>query len=264
VETARTFGDQLREWRQRRHLSQLALATDVSISARHLSFVETGRSLPSRAMVLRLVERLSVPLRERNTLLTAAGFAPLYAVRPLSDPELVAARTAVDAILKGHEPYPAVLVDRYWNLVAANGAASVLMAGIDACLRTPPVNVLRVSLHPGGLAARIENLTQWRAHVLARLRRDLDLTGDPKLAELMQELRSYPGRGGSEEDAEAVVRELVVPLRLRTAAGVLSLFSTTTVFGTAVEVTLSELVLEAFYPADEITGELLKRAAAAG
>jgi hypothetical protein len=138
------------------------------------------------------------------------------------------------------------------------------MAGIDACLRTPPVNVVRVSLHPGGLAAPIENLTQWRAHVLARLRRDLDLTGDPKLAELMQELRSYPGHGGSEDDAEAVVRELVVPLRLRTAAGVLSLFSTTTVFGTAVEVTLSELVLEAFYPADEITGELLKRAAAAG
>lgn len=215
-------------------------------------------------MVLRLVERLGIPLRERNTLLTAAGFAPLYAVRPLSDPELGAALTAVDAILQGHEPYPAVLVDRYWNLVAANGAASLLMAGIDACLTTPPVNVLRVSLHPDGLAPRIENLAQWRAHLLARLRRDLDLTGDPKLAELMQELRSYAGHAGSQGDAETVVRELVVPLRLRTAAGVLSLFSTTTIFGTAAEVTLSELVLEAFYPADEITGELLKRAAAAG
>jgi transcriptional regulator with XRE-family HTH domain len=253
------FGTQLRDWRRRRHLSQLELGTALDVSARHLSFVETGRSQPSRAMVLKLAEHLDVPLRERNALLVAAGYAPMYATRPLSDPALDAARAAVDLILAGHEPYPAVLVDRHWCLVNANRAATSFFAGVDARLLVPPVNVLRVTLHPGGLAPRIENLAQWRAHVLARLARDLELTADPTLAALLAELRALPG--GEETLAESGHASVVVPIRLHSPAGTLSMFSTTTVFGTAVEVTLSELVLEAFYPADELTANALRRAA---
>jgi transcriptional regulator with XRE-family HTH domain len=265
MEKQRTFGDQLRDWRQRRHLSQLDLAADVNISTRHLSFVETGRSQPSRAMVLRLAERLEVPLRERNALLTAAGFAPMYAARPLSDPALSSARAAVDLILTAHEPYPALLVDRHWTLVAANRAVTPLMAGLDPSLLAPPVNVLRATLHPGGFAPRIVNLAQWRAHALARVSRDVELTADPVLAELLKELRAYPaGDSGSPgENGEVQFPGVVIPIKLRTDAGVLSMFSTTTVFGTATEVTLSELVLEAFYPADEATAAILRMAAAA-
>lgn len=256
------FGDQLRDWRQRRHLSQLDLATELQISARHLSFVETGRSQPSRAMVLKLAESLEVPLRERNALLLAAGFAPMYASRPLSDPALSAARQAVDLILNGHEPYPALLVDRHWTLLAANRAAHGFFSDVDRTLLAPPVNVLRVSLHPGGLAPRIENLAQWRTHVLARLARDVDLTADPALAQLAAELRGYPG--GEEQEPDPGFGGVVVPLQYRSAAGVLSMFSTTTVFGTAVEVTLSELMLEAFYPADDFTCGALRKFAASG
>jgi transcriptional regulator with XRE-family HTH domain len=262
MEKPRPFGDQLRDWRQRRHLSQLDLAADVNISTRHLSFVETGRSQPSRAMVLRLAERLNVPYRERNALLTAAGYAPMYAVRPLSDPALAAARAAVDLILNGHEPYPALLVDRHWTMLATNRAAGAFLVGIDESLLTPPVNALRLSLHPKGLAPRIENLAQWRAHLLARVARDLDITADPLLDELLKELRSYGDDGhGAAEHADPQFPDVVVPLKLRTDAGVLSCFSTTTVFGTATEVTLSELVLEAFYPADEQTAEMLRKMA---
>lgn len=265
MDKARPFGEQLREWRQRRHLSQLDLAAEVDISTRHLSFVETGRSQPSRAMVLRLAERLNVPFRERNALLTAAGFAPMYPTRSLSDPELSAARAAVDLILSGHEPYPAMLVDRHWNLVATNRAVAPLLAGIDESLMTPPVNTLRVTLHPKGLASQIENLPQWRAHLLARVARDLELTADPVLAELLQELRSYE-TGNSKAHAEypePPFPDVVLPLKMRTDAGVLSFFSTTTVFGSAVEVTLSELMLEALYPADEKTAEVLRKMAPA-
>ena len=253
----RAVGDQLRDWRQRRHLSQLELATELQISSRHLSFVETGRSQPSRAMVLRLAESLGVPLRERNALLVAAGYAPLYASRPLSDPALGAARRAVDLILNGHEPYPALLVDRHWTLIAANKAAHGFFAGIDRAMLAPPVNVLRVTLHPGGLAPRIVNLAQWRGHVLARLARDLELTADPTLADLITELRGFPG--GVEQEPDPAFGGVVVPLQLRSEAGVLSMFSTTTVFGTAVEVTLSELMLEAFYPADDFTTSVLRQ-----
>ena len=256
-----TFGDQLRDWRQRRHLSQLELAAEVEMSTRHLSFVETGRSQPSRAMVLRLAERLNVPIRERNALLTAAGFAPMYAVRPLSDPALGAARAAVDLILSGHEPYPALLVDRHWTMLASNRAVAPLCAGVDESLLQPPINCLRLTLHPKGLAPRVENLPQWRAHLLARVARDLEITADPALAELLTELRSY-GDDDEHASTEPHIPEVVVPLTLRTEAGVLSLFSTTTVFGTAVEVTLSELMLEAFYPADERTGEILRHLSA--
>jgi transcriptional regulator with XRE-family HTH domain len=260
MEKHRPFGDQLRDWRQRRHLSQLDLAGDVNISTRHLSFVETGRSQPSRAMVLRLAERLNVPFRERNALLIAAGFAPMYAALPLSDPALGAARAAVDLILTGHEPYPAMLVDRHWTLLATNRAVAPFMVDIAPSLLTPPVNALRLTLHPKGIAPRIENLAQWRAHLLARVARDFEITADPILAELLQELRAYGGNG-AEEHAELQTPEVVVPLKLRTDAGVLSCFSTTTVFGTAVEVTLSELVLEAFYPADAQTAEILRKMA---
>ncbi len=265
MEKPRSFGDRLRDWRQRRHLSQLDLAAEVNISTRHLSFVETGRSQPSRAMVLRLAERLNVPFRERNALLTAAGFAPMYASRPLSDPALSVARAAVDQILSGHEPYPAMLVDRHWNLVATNRALGPLLAGIDESLLAAPVNTLRLTLHPKGLAPRIENLAQWRAHLLARVARDLELTADPTLAELLKELRAYDvGTSGASADyAEPPFPDVVLPLKMRTEAGVLSFFSTSTVFGSAVEVTLSELVLEALYPADEMTAEVLRKMAPA-
>ena len=262
MQKPRTFGDQLRDWRLRRRLSQLDLSATVNISTRHLSFIETGRSQPSRAMALRLAERLNVPFRERNALLTAAGFAPMYAVRSLSDPALSSARVAVEAILRGHEPYPALLVDRHWTLLATNNAVALLLAGVDQSLLKPPVNGLRLTLHPQGLAPRIENLSQWRAHLLVRVARDLEITADPVLADLQEELRSYgESERASDELAEPQAPEVVVPLKLRTEAGTISLFSTTTVFGTAVEVTLSELALEAFYPADEETAEILRGAA---
>jgi transcriptional regulator with XRE-family HTH domain len=256
----RAFGEHLRDWRQRRRLSQLELATELQMSSRHLSFVETGRSQPSRAMVLKLAESLEVPLRERNQLLVAAGFAPLYASRPLSDPALGAARKAVDLVLNGHEPYPALLVDRHWTLISANAAAMQFFTKVDPALLVAPINVMRVSLHPGGLAPRIVNLAQWRTHVLARLARDIEVTADATLAGLLTEIRGYPG--GEEREPHPEFAGVVVPLRYQSEAGVLSMFSTTTVFGTAVEVTLSELMLEAFYPADEFTYQVLSHCGA--
>jgi hypothetical protein len=210
-------------------------------------------------MVLKLSESLDVPLRERNALLIAAGYAPMYGALPLTDPSMSAARAAVEMILTGHEPYPALLVDRHWTLVSANRAAQRFLAGIAPALLEPPANVLRATLHPEGFMKRIENLPQWRTHVLARLARDLELTADPALAALLAELREYPG---GEEPVETEPLGVVVPMRIRSEAGTLSLFSTTTVFGTAVEVTLSELVLEAMYPADEFTKNVLRQLAA--
>jgi transcriptional regulator with XRE-family HTH domain len=262
-----SVGDLLREWRQRRRMSQLDLALEADISTRHLSFVETGRAQPSREMVLNLAERLEVPLRERNVLLVAAGFAPVFAERPLDDPALEVARKAVDLVLAGHEPYPALAVDRRWTLVAANSAVQRLITSADAALLTPPVNVLRLSLHPQGLAPRIANLGEWRAHLLARLHRQIETSGDPALADLLRELAAYPVRersrqtraGGTQHDYGGVV----VPIQLVADAGVLSFFSTTTVFGTPLDITLSELALEAFFPADEATAQALRSSAAA-
>jgi transcriptional regulator with XRE-family HTH domain len=252
-------GDLLREWRQRRRMSQLDFASDAEISTRHLSFLETGRSQPSRDMILKLAERLDVPLRERNLLLTAAGYAPLFPQRKLDDPKLQSAREAVELVLKGHEPMPAIAIDRHWTMVAANGAVQPLLAGIAPALLNPPVNVLRLSLHPDGLAPRIENLSEWREHLFERLRRQIDLTADPVLIELLDELRGYPnlaaGRPGRSVDYAGVV----VPLRLRTEHGMLSFFSTTTVFGTPIDVTLSELAIESFFPADAETSAALRR-----
>ena len=255
-----TFGAQLREWRQRRRLSQLDLAGDADVSTRHLSFVETGRAMPSREMVLRLADRLEVPLRERNRLLTAAGFAPMYAERSLDDPALKAAREAVELVLKGHEPYPALAVDRHWSLVSYNRSVLPLLAGAAPALMQAPINVLRLSLHPDGLAPRIVNLAQWRAHLLARLRQQVIASADPVLAALADELRGYPAPS-DDASHDSIEASVVVPLVLHTPAGTLSFISTTTVFGTPVDVTLSELALETFFPADAATAALLHAAA---
>jgi transcriptional regulator with XRE-family HTH domain len=253
-----TFGAQLREWRQRRRLSQLDLAGEADVSTRHLSFVETGRSMPSREMVLRLADRLEVPLRERNRLLTAAGFAPMYGERRLDDPALKAAREAVELVLKGHEPYPALAIDRHWSLVSYNRAVLPLLAGVAPALLEAPINVLRLSLHPDGLAPRIINLAQWRAHLLARLRQQVTVSADPVLAALADELRAYPAP--TDDAHDSVEAGVVVPLVLQTPVGRLSFISTTTVFGTPVDITLSELALEAFFPADAATAAALNAA----
>jgi transcriptional regulator with XRE-family HTH domain len=254
--SAQSVGVLLRGWRQRRRLSQLELALGADVSARHVSFIETGRSVPSREMVMHLAQRLDVPLRERNALLLAAGYAPAFRERGLSDPALASARQAVDLLLAGHEPYPAIAVDRHWSLLASNCAASRLLAGVAPALLQPPVNVLRVSLHPDGIAPRIANLAEWRGHLLGRLAHQVDVTGDPVLADLLQELRAYPvPPGPAMTDVDSGV---VIPLRLTTPAGTLRLISTTTVFGTPVEVTLSELALETFFPADAASAALLR------
>jgi transcriptional regulator with XRE-family HTH domain len=255
----RAFGEYLRHWRQHRRLSQLDLAQEADISARHLSFVETGRSLPSREMVLRLAARLDVPLRERNALLVAAGYAPMYRERPLDDPALSAARQAVELILKSHEPYPALAVDRHWNLLASNRMLPHLLAGVDPALLQGHVNVLRLSLHPKGLAPRIVNLDQWRSHLFERLRQQIHATGDPVLVQLMEELRGYPISEGAQVHIEGEHSGVVMPFQFRSSVGVLSFISTTTVFGTPVDVTLQELALETFFPADERTGEVLRQ-----
>jgi transcriptional regulator with XRE-family HTH domain len=255
-------GDLLREWRQRRRLSQLDLACEADISTKHLSFVESGRARPSRDMVMHLAERLDVPLRERNVLLVAAGFAPVFKERKLSDPALAAQRQAIELVLKAHEPYPALAIDRHWTMISANAMVPQLLAGIDAALLTPPVNVLRLSLHPGGLAPRTANLAQWRAHLLERLRRQVEVSADPTLAELLAELRALPAPSQTTQrrapEAKQDMDSVVVPFQLATDAGTLSFFSTTTVFGTPVDITLSELAVEAFFPADAATAEALR------
>lgn len=251
------FGPMLKDWRQRRRLSQLDLAMEAEVSQRHLSFVESGKARPSREMVLRLSEHLAVPLRARNALLVAAGHAPEYGERDL--PALGAAMEAVRTILAAHEPWPALAVDRHWKLVAANAVAMRLMDGVGPTLLGPPANVLRISLHPDGLAPRIANLRAWRIHVLDRLRRDVAASADAGLIALMEEIARYPG--GSDAPPNAAAREagmIATPLRLRIPGGELSLLSATTVFGTATEVQLAELTLETFFPADGETAAALR------
>lgn len=255
------FGERLRHWRQHRRLSQLDLAHAAEVSTRHLSCVETGRASPSRDMVLRLAHRLEVPLRERNALLVAAGYAPMYRERPLDAPEMDDARAAVQRILDCHEPWPALALDRHWNLVMHNRLVPLLLAGVAPELLTPPVNVLRLSLHPRGLAPRIANLGQWRDHLLERLRQQIHLSGDPVLAALLQELRAQP----MPEESPRLQGEhlgVLMPFHFVTEAGVLNLVSTTTVFGSPVDVTLQELALETFFPADEATAQALRALAA--
>ena len=249
-------GALLRDWRRRRHMSQLDLALEANVSARHLSFIETGRSRPSAEMVAHLAEQLDVPLRERNQLLLAAGYAPAYGQRGLDEPEMGPIRETLDRVLEGHEPYPAVVVDRHWGMLAANSAIGLLTEGVAAHLLEPPVNVLRVSLHPEGVAPRIVNLGEWRAHILDRLGRQAVSTGDPALAALHEELAAYPGgQPGHAPDLDA--GSIAVPLRLRHGDGELAFISTATTFGTAVDITVSELTIESFFPADAATAAFL-------
>lgn len=250
-------GTMLRDWRRRRRLSQLDLALEAGISTRHLSFVETGRSRPSAEMLVLLAEHLEIPLRDRNQLLLAGGYAPAYGQRDLDDPALEPVRAAIDAVLGGHEPHPAVVVDRHWGMVAANRAIGVLTAGVAPSLLEPPVNVLRLGLHPEGLAPRIANLGEWRAHLLDRLGREAVATGDPALAALHDELASYP-RGEVGAAPDLLAGEIAVPLRLRHEGGELAFISTVTTFGTAVDITVSELSIEAFYPADPETAAYVR------
>lgn len=252
---SQTAGALLRQWRQRRRLSQLDLACEAEISTRHLSFVETGRSHPSREMLLHLAEQLEIPLRERNRLLGAAGYAPLYSQHELTDQALSTARQAIEQLLKAHEPYPALAIDRQWNLLAANASVGPFLAGVPDFLLGPPLNVLRLSLHPEGLAPRIINLGQWRAHLLMRLQRDAEISGDAGLHELLEELRGYPA---PDAPSEPVSEAVLMPVLLQTESGVLSLISTTTVFGTPNDVTLAELALETFFPSDAFSTDYLR------
>ena len=258
------IGNLIREWRTKRRMSQLDLASEAEISQRHLSFVESGRSAPSREMVMHLAEMLEIPLRERNHMLLAAGFAPAFSERSITDPTLSPALDAVNLVLRGHEPNPAIAVDRHWNMISANNAIGPFLAAVsEASLLTPPVNVYRLSLHPKGLAPFIANLNEWRSHLIDRLRRQNDAVADPVLIELEKEVSAYPGaaRGGPaiiHKDQAAIA----VPLRLKMGGDVLSFISTITVFGTPLDVTLSELAVESFFPADQRTAELLRAMAA--
>jgi len=258
----RPIGDLIREWRQRRRLSQLDLACDAEISTKHLSFLETGRSVPSHEMLLHLSDRMAIPLRERNVMLRAAGFAPTYQERSLDDPAFHSARQSIDLILRMHDPNPALAVDRHWTMAAANRAVGGLIAGVDPMLLAPPVNVIRLSLHPAGLAPRIINLVEWRHHIIVRLRRQIETTGDSVLADLVEEVRDYPLPPGPAGKAKPRDHGMVaVPFQLATVHGPLSFFSTTTVFGTPVDITLSELAIEAFFPADQATVAIMRQLA---
>src|SRR5215213_4258947 len=245
--TPARVGSLLRDWRLRRRLSQLDLALEAGVSARHVSFVETGRARPSPEMVLHLAEQLDVPLRDRNGLLLAAGYAPVYEERDLEAPDMESVRTALELVLRGHEPYPAAVVDRSWELIQGNRGIGLLIDGVDPELLAPPVNVLRVSLHPDGMAPRIANLADWRAHLLERLRRQIAATGDPSLRTLLGELESYPAP--QPDGAPGDLADGCVPPRLHTPHGDLSFISTIATFGTAVDITVAELAIESFFPA---------------
>jgi transcriptional regulator with XRE-family HTH domain len=251
-------GDLLREWRERRRLSQLELSIQANISTRHLSFVETGRSRPSSDMILRLSEHLDVPFRDRNRLLLAGGYAPVYAETGLGTPQMSAVAAAIRKVLAGHEPYPAVVVDRRWNLLDANAGISLFTQTAAPGLLAPPLNVLRFSLHPEGLAPRIVNLGEWRAHLLARLRRQAALTADPELHALHEELRGYPCDQPVPEVELPGPGDVVAPLHIRADGHELAFFSITAVFGTPLDITIAEIAIESFFPADPRTAEFLR------
>lgn len=254
-------GALLRQWRERRRLSQLALADEAEVSTRHLSCVETGRARPSRELVLHLAEHLDVPLRARNELLLAAGYAPVYGQTDLEAPELAPVRDALDLVLRHHEPFPALVVDRHWDLVRGNAGLGLLLSVLDPAVLAPPVNVLRLSLRPDGLAPHLEDFGAYSAHVLSLLRREAELSGDPVLRALHAELSGLPGVGRALPVTEPVGP--VLPLVLRTPYGRLSFFTTVARFGTASDVTLAELQVESFFPADAGTAERVRAAAAA-
>ncbi len=256
-------GAMLRDWRQDRRRSQMDLSIDVGVSTRHLSFVETGKSRPSPELVLALAEHLDVPLRERNALLLAAGYAPRYHATPLDDTALASVRQALAELIRAHDPYPAVVVDRGWNVVLANGGAKGFLVGVDEELLEPPLNIYRVTLHPDGMASRIENLAEWAHHLMATLAREVAITRDKSLRSLLDEISSYPTVSGLDGAwrTRGEMPAVVVPLRLRVGDGadavVQSWFSTNTSFGTPVDITLDELHVELFHPADEATAAIV-------
>lgn len=256
-------GPLLRDWRSRRRCSQMELALDVGVSPRHLSFIETGRARPSPGMLIALAERLDVPLRERNRLLLAAGYAPRYAERRLDEAALQPVRAALERLLRAHEPYPGLVLDRQWNVVLANRPASALTALLPDFLKTPTLNIFRAGLHPEGLARCTGNFEDWGRYLLRTLRRAGAGAGDPALAALEQEVRGYPNVQAlaSERDAQSAPEDgLLVPCILDLPFGRASMFTTLTTFGTPRDVTLEELCVELFYPADEATETLLRQA----
>lgn len=260
---SKQVGDLLREWRNRRRLTQLDLALDAEISQRHLSFIELGRAKPSREMILRLCEKLDVPLRERNVLLVTAGFAPDFPERSLNDPSFAAAHRAIDSILLGFEPNPAFVIDRHWTIVKLNKAGRFLLEMVDLSLLEPPMNMLRIALHPEGLTPRILNYAEWRKHILEYLSRQVELSADLFLVELMEELKSYsqpkPIESFSSTYPEAESAQIAIGLRLKLEMDIMSFLVTTTVFGTPIDVTLSELAIETFFPADAETAQILRQ-----
>lgn len=258
------IGEMLRAWRHRRSLSQLELSLNAGVSSRHLSFLETGRSQPSREMVLHLAEELEVPPRERNSMLLAAGFAPLYTERSLQEPQMALVRQAIDRFLRAHEPYPALVVDRNHDLLASNDALQVLLDGVAPQLLAPPANALRIALHPSGIAPRTLNFGEWSAHLMQRLQREMQMTADPRLQALYEELCAYPGVELAPPHGHFHAGEIVLPLRLRDGDGELAFFSTISTFGTAIDITLEELSIEAFYPANAQTANRLLREIGAG
>jgi transcriptional regulator with XRE-family HTH domain len=259
VDEVPTVGKIIRTWRELRRFSQLELSVEAEVSQRHLSFIESGRAAPSREMVLHLAAHLEIPIRDRNVMLLAAGYSPIYGDRPLEDPTLIHAKAAFELLLTALEPYPALIVDRHWNIVGANRALGPLLDGVDPELLKTPANALRISLHPRGLAPRIVNLGEWRQHLLDRLRRQFRICRDSALDVLLKELSSYPFISSERLSSfsDPLANEVAIPLRLQTPRGVLSFLSTVTAFGTPVEITLSEVTLEAFYPADQESARLL-------
>ena len=260
-ERAASVGALLREWRQRRNLSQLELALRSAVSARHLSFIETGRARPSREMVLHLADRLDVPLRDRNRLLMAAGFAPVFSERSLDGNEMAPVRAALERFLLAHEPYPAVAVDRHWNVLAANRGIAYVNRDVAPELREPPANALRIALHPKGLAPRISNLANWSGYLLARLHREIEATGDRKLELLYEELVAYPGTTTEFDPAGPLNSSDVLFMQeLRLDDRELAFPCTLTTFGTPRDLTLAELSIVSFYPANPQTAEALRAA----
>ena len=259
---SRSIGDHLRGWRERRHLSQLELSLRAEVSTRHLSFVETGRAAPGRELILRLGEELQIPLRERNTLLVAAGFAPIFQQRRFDDPALDSVRTILGLALENQKPFPAYVIDRHWTVVASNAAVPVLYEGVAPELVRPPINVIRLMLDPRGMAPRIVNFTAWRTHLLAQVRRQLSLTADPLLESLLREALAFPA-GKMNDDGHASIEGPAMLLRVETRLGRLSFLGATTVFGTPADVTLEEIALEVLYPADAFTDKTVRAAVAA-
>ncbi len=256
-----SVGVLIREWRTRRRRSQLDLALDVGVSTRHLSFVETGRARPSPELVLALAHHLDVPLRERNALLLAAGYAPRFSHRSLDDAEMAPVRESLQRMLDAHHPYPGVVIDRQWNVMLANRAAVALLGSLPDELRAPPVNIYRACLHPDGLADRTLNFTDWAAHLVHQLRRSVTVTGDPTLEALLVEVLAYPNVDRIRPVLDLVELEdapLLVPFRFASPVGEVSMFSTVTTFGTPLDVTLDEIAIELFFPSDPVTGERLR------